>query len=605
MRKWGGYMNILKSNIKKALEFNPFDMDRVLSLFYVTNVNELLYKINDIFDDEFDELINNEEFNIDYRTFLFQLVDHIKNNDDLLTLKFVVNRNIRTIKESLKKYTKYKEKKDGFFHQGKRFLSSLNGISEYIENMIESNLIKEDFHVLWFIITTLKNTDYVFYIFQKNPELVNTTNKEGAYLFSNLVDYYIVNIHTMTPEDIKYFKRVIVLMLETDELFLSNDALFSILEKLENNLKFASMDNKQNLFFIINEINAHYSVINAQARTNSVSYTNTPCPIDVTTREDDDRVDLTDQFVISIDRVNKEKMTNTLIDDAYALEMQDDGSAILYVHVPDVDYYVKKDSSTDKYMRAIGESVYAKEYKTPMLNLNIASLCSLNSGQKRPCITFKMKVMPNGQITDVEFMKSIINVNYNLTSRSAQTFMGHNSDPRLNILNDMYKVAKNMRKYRKEKVGKRSKPNVIIDEFNIGPDIATAAYCKEHGILFPYKNFYGKKSPFNHDDVQAVNDFIEDNDLSFENVQLLQSIFDSFHRVFYDIEDHGNKSFNGMSSGNVGNPLREYISLETLRLIKDLIIAKEGNDAYWESRIMRDCIEYTETTARIKTLYGK
>ena len=50
--------------------------------------------------------------------------------------------------------------------------------------------------------------------------------------------------------------------------------------------------------------------------------------------------------------------------------------------------------------------------------------------------------------------------------------------------------------------------------------------------------------------------------------------------------------------------MREYISLETDRLIKDLIIDKLGNEDFWKERIERDCIEYTETSAKIKELYS-
>ena len=181
--------------------------------------------------------------------------------------------------------------------------------------------------------------------------------------------------------------------------------------------------------------------------------------------------------------------------------------------------------------------------------------------------------------------------------------MKNNNDKKLFILNDMFEMAKQMRRRRKETIGKRSKANIIIDEFNIAPDMATAAYFQDQGIVFPYKNFAGKKSPFAREDVAKVGDYLDTHDLSEEQRDLLTSIFDANHRVYYDTVNHGNNSFGGVPMGNVGNPLREYISLETLRLIKDIIIRKEGNIDYWESRIERDCIEFTETSARIKSLY--
>ena len=183
--------------------------------------------------------------------------------------------------------------------------------------------------------------------------------------------------------------------------------------------------------------------------------------------------------------------------------------------------------------------------------------------------------------------------------------MSNNSDKRLFVLNQLYDITSLMRKNRKEKIGKRSKPFVIMDEINIFMDLITADYFSENGIVFPYKNYLGKRSSRNVDDVSECEKFATLNSLSDEGKNILYNVFDINNRVYYDTVNHGNKSFNGVSAGNIGNPLREYISLETDRLIKDLVIENLGNYAYWEERILRDCIEYTETSAKIKGLYNK
>ena len=84
---------------------------------------------------------------------------------------------------------------------------------------------------------------------------------------------------------------------------------------------------------------------------------------------------------------------------------------------------------------------------------------------------------------------------------------------------------------------------------------------------------------------------------------MLNSFFDIYNRVFYDKINYGNKTYHGHPCGSVGNPLREYMSLETNRLIKDVVIEDKGNISYWIDRVDRDCIEYTETSAKIRTLY--
>ena len=86
---------------------------------------------------------------------------------------------------------------------------------------------------------------------------------------------------------------------------------------------------------------------------------------------------------------------------------------------------------------------------------------------------------------------------------------------------------------------------------------------------------------------------------------MLYSLFNTFKRPFYDTIFIDNKTYHGAPCGSVGNPMREYISLESDRLIKDIFINDQKNEEYWKDRIERDCIEYTETSAKIRELYDK
>ena len=58
---------------------------------------------------------------------------------------------------------------------------------------------------------------------------------------------------------------------------------------------------------------------------------------------------MTNLDTISIDYIKYANNTNVLYDDAFSYEKLYDGAAYIYVHVPDVDFYVKKDSETDKF----------------------------------------------------------------------------------------------------------------------------------------------------------------------------------------------------------------------------------------------------------------
>ena len=169
----------------------------------------------------------------------------------------------------------------------------------------------------------------------------------------------------------------------------------------------------------------------------------------------------------------------------------------------------------------------------------------------------------------------------------------------------MYFVAKKLRRYSSiKKHDSRNKAHDIIDSFNFAPDIATAKYFKKNDIVFPYKNFEGKITDGSIY-LSDIRNFEEERELSQLSHELILSLIEIRNRIDYDTICKGNSLYKGNPVGNVGNPLRQYISLETDRLIKDLVIDEKNNFSYWNERIEEDCIEYTETSAKIKELYKK
>lgn len=429
-------------------------------------------------------------------------------------------------------------------------------------------------------------------------------SRNNTHIFIEFISFIVANLKELSEDDIKSYKRLVVLLLESDKLRISTNDLVSLLEYLENSSISASIEEKETISFISNEIDRHYSLINVDARINCIDYCNKKSPIEIIKRDKDERADLTDLFTFSIDSMKDNNPSNILIDDAISIVEKKNGGYDLYVHIPDVDYFVKKDSETDFYMRSIGESVYAKGFKTPMLDYRIAKDCSLAHGNVRPAITFIISLDSLGKVVDINFKKSNVNVNWNLSKGYAECFYKESQDKTLlDALHQARHVAALLRKERGEKLGNTRMSSLVIDEVNILVDIVVADYFKKSGLVFPYKNYLGKRSIRSAKDVTDSEIFNRTNNISEEGRNILYSIFDIYNRIYYDTVSVGNKSFGGKDVGNVGNPLREYISLETNRLIKDLVISGEHNYAYWEERIERDCIEYTETSAKIKSLY--
>lgn len=578
----------------------------LISSFYAKSISEVAQIIGDFIDNNVIELLERcPEFYDNYHLFLYELVELCEIEDDVLAVKNLINKNIKSIRDITKEYNKGNKDKDSLYNILTRISKLIKSNKSYMEDFPINDDNSEEYKIIWFVINVLRTPDYLFRLLEVNPDYANLRDCENNHIFLNYIKEYIASMKKLDDSEIKKYKRIITMFLESDNLRLSNTELFSLLEMLENNLSIQDLNDKRNIMFVQNEIERHYEIINSDSRLIAPDYANIPCPRVIIRREGDERVDLTHLFTFSIDSVRGKDTSRILIDDSISIENTLDGIN-LYVHVPDVDYFVPKDSETDKYMRNIGETIYAKDYRAPMLNYDIAKMCSLVHGEKRAAITFIIKIDFNGKILDIDFKKSIINVNYNLSRSYAEMFYHSDHDPALKkALHTAKYYATRLRKNRGETVGKMKMSSLVMEEFNVIVDMVVADYFNDKEIVFPYKNYLGKRSVRTAKDVSKCESFNLTNEISPEGRNILYSIFDIYNRIYYDTEALPNSSFGGHIAGNVGNPMREYISLETDRLIKDLIISGEHNEAYWEERILRDCIEYTETSSKIKELYTR
>lgn len=598
--------NEVYSNLMAAFDRDRLSITELKAIFKVDHFSELFDIIIDYFDENIEDIVLDKEFVAKYHLFLYNVTDHEKKEGHLFKLKEVINSHRRAIKKSINIYTKQNKPKDIIYTQ----LSQFKNLLDVNDNHLYPRLVElnenEDYLVIRFLVDTIKNPDYLFRIFQLHPDYVNIKNQEGHHLFYLIVQYYLAELKNMSEEDIKYYKRIFLMLLESDRFELTNAELNEILDLCDKNELGKDHSNFKDIDFLRDSIKNRYKVINSGFRETAVDHVNKQIVVpQVIVPKIEDRTDLTSLFTLSIDSSRKAEVTNMLFDDAFSMSVDSMGNYILFVHIPDVDCYIPRIGEIEDFMRGIGESVYAKDMVTPLLSYSIASKCSLEHGKVKPALTYMIKIDPKGNIKDVAFFKSLVNVNYNLSATKANTFMASNSDERLNILNPMYELAAKLRRKRGERIGNRTKAYVIMDEFNIIADLAVASYFNDQKIIFPYKNYKGKKSPVSQINLDQTEQFIRVNNISEEGRELINTIFDINNRVFYDTVNHGNAAYKGKPVGNVGNPMREYISLETDRLIKDLIIDKINNEDYWKERIERDCIEYTETSAKIKELYNK
>ena len=589
-----------RKKLNELFEKEKITLPYVYAKLSVSSLNEFFGFLSVYINNDFEYIISNEDYfkNINY--LILDTLNKTNNKEDMYALRSLINNNIKTCKNYLKPYNKKEKKKDTLFSKCNNLKDILTFDLKQIDFILNNDEEKNmNLKVIKGLIFDIKYPDYIFRLVQLNPNIVNMINSDGISLFKSICDYYLDNIYTMSNEEIKYFKRVITLFLESDLLTIKNDELKSIIDRC-NTLNKIKPNNS--IDFLNESLERHFPNLAGTDKYNCLSYTKMKTPIDIVTKESGSRIDLRNIFTITIDGLRNKRLDNMLFDDCFSITGSGNDLHIL-VSVPDVDLIIDRDSEIDNFMRSLGQSVYQKGYKKALLDYKYAKSVSLEKGKDRNALTFDINVDSEGNIKGIDFYESIVKVNYNLVKDDADAYIKYGTnDERLKVLNKMNDLARKLCHNRKETYGGKTPGKLIMDEFNILPNLQTAKFCEENGVLFPYKNFFGELKKNSRKHIIKVKEFKEKNELDEESNELLNSIFYIYNRIFYDTINYGNNLYHNAPYGSVGNPMREYMSLETDRLIKDIII-HNINQEYWQERIERDCIEYTETSAKIKELY--
>ena len=108
-------------------------------------------------------------------------------------------------------------------------------------------------------------------------------------------------------------------------------------------------------------------------------------------------------------------------DDAVDVEILEDGSFQLGVHIADVSHFVRRDSAMDLEARARGTSVYFPDRVIPMLPERVSNtLCSLNPRVDRLAMSVIMHISRTGDVKDYSVHNSVIHSRERMTYEDVQ-----------------------------------------------------------------------------------------------------------------------------------------------------------------------------------------
>ncbi|CAE6465446.1 unnamed protein product [Rhizoctonia solani] len=183
-----------------------------------------------------------------------------------------------------------------------------------------------------------------------------------------------------------------------------------------------------------------------------------PLPWTIPEREYETRRDFRSERVFTIDPATAKDM-----DDALHVQVNDDGTYDVGIHITDVSYFVKPNTALDRDARKRATSVYLVQRAVPMLPPTLSEeLCSLVPGKERLTFSAVFTMTQDARIIKKWFGRSIIKSAAKLSYPEAQSvidggnLVSENVDPQHSAnavegdIKILYNLAQQMRERRIE-----------------------------------------------------------------------------------------------------------------------------------------------------------
>lgn len=151
-----------------------------------------------------------------------------------------------------------------------------------------------------------------------------------------------------------------------------------------------------------------------------------------------DRIDLRDKNIFTIDPADAKDF-----DDAVSIEIQEDGTYMLGVHIADVSHFVTENSVIDREAVKRATSVYLVRNVIPMLPERLSNdICSLKPGVDRLTFSVFIHLSKRGAVKNFDIKKTIISSKRRFTYEEAQEIIDTKKGDFAEELLTMYKLSK-------------------------------------------------------------------------------------------------------------------------------------------------------------------
>lgn len=180
-----------------------------------------------------------------------------------------------------------------------------------------------------------------------------------------------------------------------------------------------------------------------------------------------DRVDLRNKTIFTIDPVDAKDF-----DDAVSLEILEDGTYMLGVHIADVSHYVVENSELDKEALKRATSVYLVKNVIPMLPEKLSNdICSLKPNEDRLTFSIFINLTKRCTVKSFEIKKSIINSKRRFSYEEAQNIIETKKGDFADELLLMYKLSNSITAKRLKEESLDFDSNEVKFTFNTKGDV--------------------------------------------------------------------------------------------------------------------------------------
>ena len=345
------------------------------------------------------------------------------------------------------------------------------------------------------------------------------------------------------------------------------------------------------------------------------------------------RVDLRDKVIFTIDGCDTKD-----IDDAISLEYKDD-NYVLGVHIADVSYYVKYNTSLDKDAYGRGTSSYLAYSVIPMLPHKLSNgICSLNELEDRCAISCEMTINEKGKVIDYDIFPSVIKSKKKMNYDCVNEILMKNIIPEgyeefADILKSMNELAHIIRAERTKRgasdfditeakiicdekgkaidIKKRERYDAerMIEDFMIAANETVARHFinndkpgifRVHDTPKPEKisafisfcNANGKqiKGKFTNINPHTFQKLLSELKLDEKEAPLYKSLaVRSMPKAYYSYENIGHFGLASRNYTHFTSPIRRYPDLFTHRLIREFFFSNNNTEEYFQGVLPDVC----------------